>query len=392
MKSCGIIAEYNPFHNGHLYQLLEAKERAKADLLIVIMSGNFLQRGEPALLDKWIRTYEALSNGADLVIELPFAWAVQSADYFAKGAIKLLHALNCEALCFGTDSSEEINYAEFGEWIVNNQSLINANFINLSKKSLSYPKKIELALQQSFPEKKIDLSSPNHILGLSYARENALYKNPMELYPLKRIQTNFHDRKITNKIASATAIRLAYQKNELEKVAVAVPEVTFNDLNNQPAVTWNSYWPFLKYQLMNQSLLELNQIYQMNEGIEHRLQEAAYKANDFTTFIEEVKTKRYTWTRLQRLAVYILNNIKTQEIEMAWETNYLRILGFNCKGQTFLKKQKKDSQLPIISRVSKENHQQLSLDIRSSRIYQLATKKIVEQDFGRIPIQYLSKK
>ena len=114
MKSCGVIVEYNPFHNGHRYHLEEARKESQADVIIAVMSGNFLQRGEPAIIDKWQRAEEALKNGADLVIELPFAYAVQSADYFARGGVSLLHHLGVDALCFGTDSSSELDYEKFG--------------------------------------------------------------------------------------------------------------------------------------------------------------------------------------------------------------------------------------------------------------------------------------
>ena len=137
MKACGIIVEYNPFHNGHRYHAQQARQQSGAEVVIAIMSGNFLQRGEPALLDKWARTEEALQNGVDLVIELPTAWSVQSADYFANGGIKLLQALQCESLCFGTDSTSAIDYAAFGQFVQENQSLIDQTFHALTDKQLS---------------------------------------------------------------------------------------------------------------------------------------------------------------------------------------------------------------------------------------------------------------
>ena len=181
MKACGIIVEYNPFHNGHRYHAQQARQQSGAEVVIAIMSGNFLQRGEPALLDKWARAEEALQNGVDLVIELPTAWSVQSADYFAKGGIKLLQALQCESLCFGTDSTSAIDYAAFGQFVQENQSLIDQTFHALTDKQLSYPQKMTAVFRQVYPESRFDFSSPNHILGMSYAKENATYPTPMTL-------------------------------------------------------------------------------------------------------------------------------------------------------------------------------------------------------------------
>ncbi|MTD39264.1 nucleotidyltransferase [Erwinia sp. CPCC 100877] len=388
MKSCGIIVEYNPFHNGHLYHAQKARELSQADVIIAVMSGNFLQRGEPALVDKWTRAKAALAHGVDLVVELPFAYAVQSADYFAKGGIKLLQALACDAVCFGTDQSTAFAYAAFGSFVKANQTMIDQAYQKIKNNGMSYPQQMTTVFRQLYPEMPLDFSSPNHILGLSYAKENAAYEQPMTLYPLAREQAGYHDATIYQRFASATAIRKAIiDDHDFVKIAPVLPSLMLDALKQTPKVTWENYWPLLRYKLLSTSPAELQGIYQMKEGIEYRLQEAAKTAASFHSFIQLAKTKRYTWTRLQRLAVYLLNNVTQAEIDTAWSNSYLQVLGFTEKGQQYLKEHKKTTALPIITKVSKETSKKMNLAIRSDRIYQLGDQKISEQNFGRSPLR-----
>ncbi|MFD1902143.1 nucleotidyltransferase [Enterococcus termitis] len=387
MKSCGIIVEYNPFHNGHYYHAKMARELSGADIVIAVMSGNFLQRGEPAIIDKWTRAKEALAHGVDLVIELPFAYAVQSADYFAKGGVKLLQALECEALCFGTDSQNEMDYQAFGSFVSKHQEDIDQRYQQIKNNGMSYPQQMTEVFRQLYPQSGLDFSTPNHILGMSYAKENALYAQPMKLYPLKREQAGYHDLTIHQEFASATAIRKAVFANELDQIRQVLPEQVRLDLEASSNVSWEDYWSLLKYKLISNSINELQSIYQMKEGIEYRLQEAAKTSDSFSTFIKQAKTKRYTWTRLQRLSTYILNNVKQAEIEQVWQHSYLQVLGFTEQGQRFLKEKKKTSQLPLLTKISRDSGEQMSLAIRSDQIYRLGNSNISEQNFGRIPIR-----
>lgn len=387
MKSCGIIVEYNPFHNGHQYHAKMAREMSGAEVVIAVMSGNFLQRGEPAIIDKWIRAEEALNNGVDLVIELPFAYAVQSADYFASGGIKLLQALHCDALCFGTDNQTDMDYELFGKFVNKNQKEINQTYQQIKNNGMSYPQQMTEVFRKLYPKNGLDFSSPNHILGLSYAKENAMYEAPMTLHPLKREQAGYHDTTIYQDFASATAIRKAVFSNKLDQIKQVLPDQVAIDLADSPTVSWEDYWPLLKYKLISSSITELQTIYQMKEGIENRLQEAAKTSNSFQTFMEQAKTKRYTWTRLQRLATYILNNVNQREIENAWSHSHLQVLGFTERGQHFLSEEKKNIALPLITKISKNLNSQLALDIRSNQIYQLGNRRILEQSFGRFPIR-----
>lgn len=387
MKSCGVIVEYNPFHNGHKYHLEEARRQTSADVVIAVMSGNFLQRGEPALLDKWTRAKQALLNGADMVIELPFAYAVQSADYFAKGGVTLLHAFGCESLCFGTDSETFIDYQLFGQNHVDNEEIINQRFQDMSIESYSYPQKMTMIYRELFPELRLDYTSPNHILGMAYAKENARYKEPMTLYPIKRKGNGYHDQDISvTSFASATSIRKAVLSKELMSLEHVIPDITYQDLEQLKAVSWSDAWPFLQYRLQIASLSELSTTYQMVEGLEYRLKEALSGADEITQFIENVKTKRYTWARIQRLCTYALLKVKQKEIDAVWEQPYIRILGFNETGRRYLKENKKACSMPIITNINQKNEPLVSLDIKAGQLYQMLNHTQEAQDYFKKPI------
>lgn len=383
MKVCGIIVEYNPFHNGHRYHAEMARKQTGADIVVAVMSGNFLQRGEPAVIDKWSRAKSALHNGVDLVVELPIEWSVQSADYFAKGAVRILQLLGCDYLCFGTEEHAAFDYGSFGEFVRQNPTKIQQEMQRISDPAMSYPQKMTNIFRKLYPEIALDFSSPNHILGLSYAKENASYQNSMELVPITRKTAGYHDEELTDQsIASATAIRKALADDR--STDSFVPETTAKFLKEGPIQTWENYWSFLRYQLVSSNLTDLKNIYQMSEGLEVRMQAAAKKATSFHEFVTLVKTKRYTWTRIQRLACYILLNIQNEELRQQQTYHYIHLLGYTKAGQAFLKEKKG---LPMLSKIGKKEAKLAHLIIRSDQIYQLGGK-IPEQNFGRRPYTY----
>ncbi|RST98692.1 hypothetical protein CBF34_10005 [Vagococcus penaei] len=387
LSSCGVIVEYNPFHNGHQYHVEQAKKLSGDDVIVAVMSGNFLQRGEPACYDKWTRANQALANGVNLVIELPFAHAVQSADYFAKGAVNLLQLLGVNTLCFGTDTSDQLDYEAFGRSHQENQVQIDALYQSLKNNGQSYPQQMTTIYRHLFPEWTLDFSSPNHILGMAYAKANASLPSPMSLLPINRQGGGYHDTKLgTEGFASATAIRQAFANGQVTQLESVVPEITYQDLIMKHQVTWQKLWPFLKYQIQVTDIEQLRTVYQMSEGLEYRLKEAVNHAQTFAELIELVKSKRYTWARLQRLCVYILLQVTTKEIEETKQHPYLRVLGFDKLGQRFLKQQKKQVTCPIITNVNQKNQAWLSLDIKGGQIYELLSGQ--PQDYYRRPVVY----
>lgn len=378
MRGCGIVVEYNPFHNGHRYHAEKARELSGGDVVVAVMSGNFLQRGEPAIVDKWSRAEAALKNGVDLVVELPFAWAVQSADYFARGSIKILQALQCEALCFGTDSGSSFDYADYGRFFIEEEAAIDQLFHELPI-DWSYPEKMAEVVSRLYPAAK-DFP-PNHILGLSYAKENATYDRPMEIFPLPREGQGYLDETVVaDQFASATGIRQSVLAGQ--DVSAFVPTESLAELK-KTQISWSDFWPFLNYQLRGSSLEALREIYQMNEGIEHRLVEQG--AGSFADYIQKISTKRYTQPRLQRLLSYVLMQVKAAEMRAEQANTMLHVLGFTEKGQAYLNQKKKAFTLPVAAKIGQKEKEKNFLTYRADQIYQLVHPQ--EQTIGRFPIR-----
>jgi predicted nucleotidyltransferase len=401
MKAVGLIVEYNPFHNGHAYHLSASKEAAQADVVIAVMSGNFLQRGEPALLSKWYRTKMALLNGVDIVFELPYRFATQKAEIFANGAVSILEAAKCESICFGSESGDISSFLHTIEYIKEEEKNLDDGIKFFMDTGVSYPKATALAFKQlQSSNNYLDLTKPNNILGLEYIkaiqRQNSLIK-PMTV---TRKNANYHDEHFTSEtIASATSIRKAIFSPMAESQGIDqyVPAATKQLLEEyfyhfHLFHQWENYWSYLQYRLIHSSTEELKEIYEMEEGLENRLQAAATQSESFQQFMERIKTKRYTWTRLQRLCVHILTNTKKVEMNSKLEkATYLRLLGMTANGREYLNKTKKDFTLPLVSKVSSFKGNMIDLDVKAARVYALGfpnylKDEMFKQEFSQPPI------
>src|SRR5699024_5155955 len=359
MKACGIVAEYNPFHNGHAYQIKQVRHELQPDVVIAVMSGNFLQRGEPAIVDKWTRTKMALAGGIDLVIELPVHFSTQPADFFAKGAIQILGALNIDFLSFGVEEGSGAEFRKAATWMVENDALISRKMSQRDRIDVPYAQQMEQVLNQLAPSFPLQLNSPNNQLGFAYAKEIVQqgFSDQIELFPLQRKDAGYDDQLLNAEasIASATAIRKAMLAGK--KIDQYIPKESFTYLHeaSNQAVTWENYFPLLKYQLTIQSEESLRKIYKMTEGLENRFKQYIKDANSFESFLTLIKTKRYTWTRLQRLLLYVLMQFSKKDIEKNLKrAPEIRVLGFNNKGQRYLREQKQQLQSPLISNVNQE--------------------------------------
>ena len=385
MKACGVIVEYNPFHNGHRYHLEQARLQSQADVMICAMSGNFLQRGEAAIIDKWQRANSALQNGADIVLELPFEWAVQSADYFAQGGVNMLAAIGCEYLCFGTDSHKKIDYQHIGQFLHQRRQQLDQLFHQTADEKLSYAENMIRVFQALEMDIPFDHKQPNHILGLSYAKANSQLPKPMELLAIERKNSGYHDEGFTSgTIASATAIRRGIFCGE--EITSYVPTSSLDHLEDQK-VCLEDYFPYLKFRLLTMDLASLKQIYQMEAGLAVRMKKCIASCESYKSFVNQLKSKRYSQTRIQRLLLYCLLNVKEAEIKKSWQNPSLRVLGFTEKGQKYLQQVKKSLAWPLIARVGKKQAEQLFLTIRADEVYQLAHSKIQEQNFSRAVIR-----
>lgn len=373
LNAVGIISEYNPFHNGHLYQIKKAKELTHADLCIVVMSGNWVQRGQPASFDKWNRAKMALENDVDLVVELPFQYSVQPASIFAKSAVNILGALQCKWLSFGSENPE-MNFSKLAT-----VNLENPEYFK------NYEENYTSAIQQLIAEKTgFFINKPNDILAFNYALYNRQLSIPMKLIPVKRKSSNHNDVEIIDSslnISSATSIRKNI--NNVSKIYNVIPKSTLEVIENNQCIDWNTFWKYLKYKILTNSVNELRSIYQMTEGLEYRFKKYIKISNDFDEFLNNLKTKRYTFSRLRRLCVYVLMNFKSIDFENSSE--YIRILGFNSVGRKYLKQIKKKTNMIIISNPSKALlEKELKFDYLSGNIYSIESKK--NEDLYKVPL------
>ncbi|WP_066289451.1 nucleotidyltransferase [Bacillus sp. FJAT-29937] len=401
MNAVGVVVEYNPFHNGHAFHLQEAKKSADAEIVIAVMSGNFLQRGEPALVSKWKRTEMALKAGADIVFELPYAFATQQANSFASGAVSILDAAGCDSLCFGSESGDIESFYRAISYIETNNEHYQRQVKSYLELGNSYPKASSLAFHDLNREKDLlDLSKPNNILGFQYIK--AIQKQDASIQPLtvSRKSADYHDAHFASEtIASATSIRKALfsEEGNIADLKQYMPETTYQALLNYRQEfglfhQWETYWPYLRYRILHSTSKELSFIYDVEEGLENRLAAAALVSNSFDEFMKKIKTKRYTWTRLQRACVHILTNTRKNEMDKHEEkAAYLRLLGMTSNGRVYLNKNKSQLQLPLISKLSSVQGELLALDIKASRIYSMgaigsAQQRLLELEFKQPPI------
>lgn len=374
----GIITEYNPFHNGHLYQIQQVKKQFPDAPLVIAMSGNFLQRGEPAIIDKWHRAAECLANGVDLVMELPLMAAVQPADRFAYYGVWTLAQMGVTDLFFGAE------HATF-DFMHDAQKAMEITG-NFNKYHESFAKTYQQVITEKVGHQ---VDQPNDLLGLAYAKANLKLKAGISLHPIQRKNANYHDIELNDAgtIASASAIReaLHHQNQDFEKF---VPHQTAQDLKKQPLVSWDDFWIHLKMELLTHLPQELEKIYGMAEGIQYRMIAMAQRsefAGDFDSWIKAAKSKRFTYTRLSRLATMTLLHITWDDVASFEAQPYLRVLGFSKKGQAVLHAAKKSCDHPIITNVSQDEKKGiLRIDYRAGKVYQAVCGN--EQDLKHAPI------
>ena len=361
MTITGIIAEFNPFHNGHKYLLDQAE-----GLKIVAMSGNFVQRGEPAIVDKWTRAQMALENGADLVVELPFLVSVQAADFFGQGAVAILARLGMDTLAFGTE--EVLDYQQIANLYTERGQEMELFMENLPN-SLSYPQKTQ-AMWKEFADLDFSGDTPNHVLALAYAK--AVAGRKIKLHPIQRQGAGYHSVDKDVDFASATALR--QHQNDQNFLERFMPSVAL--FENASKVNWEDYYPLLRYQILSNP--DLTTIYQVNQEMAVRIKDAIKTAQTVEELVEIVATKRYTKARVRRLLAYILVQARESALPEA-----IHILGFTEKGRQHLKSLKE--QVHLVSRIGKEPWDAMTQ--KADQIYQLGHPSIAEQNFGRVPIR-----
>ena len=352
----GIICEYNPFHNGHIYHINKIKSMCPNCTIVAVMSGAITQRGDISIINKWDKAEIALKYGIDLVVELPFVYAVESADMFAKGAIQILNELGIDKIVFGSESND-INKLKFLAQIQlsNDYEKLIKNY----SKELSYPEASAKALNDLA---KVNLNTPNDILGVSYIREIIKNNYKIEAESIKR--TNDYNSKELDEIASATSIRYAIKNNI--NIKKYVPKETLDKIDK--SLDLDNYFNYIKYKIVSTD--DLTYIFGIDEMIAPRIKKAIKNSNSLEELINNIKTKKYSYNRIKRIIIYILIDFKKDDFN---DINYIRILGFTKKGKAHLSKLKKQIKLPLITNYSNSNNL-INIDLKINSILSLTKK------------------
>lgn len=348
MKITGLITEYNPFHNGHLYHIQKAREATQCDLLICVMSGHFVQRGEPTILDKWQRTQAALNHGVDLVLELPYPFVVQSAKHFANASVRILEMVGCTDIVFGSESNDLESLQLMAELPINVDGLKE----HLSQ-GMGYPKAYGM-VHGSY--------HPNDILAIAYLK--AIQNTTIQAHTIARTN-HYHDETIESDIASATAIRKAVRLNQDVSNTTPMAEA----LKQAKPIAWDNYFTYIQTKLVSLDKQDLSEIFLMDEGLENHLSKQIKYASDFESFMQASITKRYTRARIQRALTHLLTHTKRSEIRKLAPITTLRVLGFNEKGQTYLKSFRDNEQVHIASRFNQVPLSYRTIEMRATSVY-----------------------
>lgn len=414
MKVLGVIAEYNPFHYGHLYHLTHSRELIKPDYVIAVMSGNFTQRGEPALFDKWLRTEMALKNGIDIVIELPVSYACQSAELFALGGVQLLNSLNIIThMSFASELGSIDPLHKIAKILVDEPEEFRYSLRENLDRGHSYPTARNNALltlandmEISKDELNILLQSPNSILGIEYIK--ALIRTNSQIKPITfpRVTAQYHDHKICDSIASATAIRNELQKSGLtDNVRRTLPDICFKIMEdaiceNRGPIFLKDFEQLILGTLRIMDIDQIRKIMDVEEGLENRIKKYGMDSTTIEELLENITTRRYVSTRVQRIFINILLNNTTDKIRAFTEAGgpqYIRVLGFRKDSLTLMRKLKKSANIPIITKSAhfeRENSKLLrdmfTIDVLATDIYGLGAAnphyRIGGQDFKKSPI------
>ena len=343
-KVLGIVAEYNPFHNGHLYHIEKSKKLSNADLTICIMSGNFTQRGEPAIIDKWSRTKMALEAGIDLVIELPLIYSISSAENFAYGSINILNKLGIvDAISFGSEAGD-INILNSIADILHNQPKEYVSLLNHElSKGVSYPKAQEKAVLMYLGDIRRYanvLSSPNNILGIEYLK--AIKRIKSNIFPITIKRDSEHNSTDLSDGSFVSSMAIRKDINKISKFKNYVPQFSYDILDDQikHGKIVKSIATFEKeiiYKLRTMSKEEIMNLPDVTEGLENSIISASNSCNNLLDLISLVKSKRYTRTRIQRILLYALLGITKQDMINSKKISpYVRILGVNENGKKIL--------------------------------------------------------
>lgn len=388
-KRIGIIAEYNPFHNGHLYQIQKAKELTGADTVIAVMSGNFTQRGDTSLINKFEKAKIALQNEVDMVIELPTIYSISSAENFALGGVKILNEIgNIDYLVFGIEEENLEKLQAIADVLVNEDDEFKRNIKEELDKGNSYPKAREIVLKKVLSSENVEniMQKPNNILAIEYLKALKITNSKIKPFAIKRKNTMHNDENINKNYASGTYIRKLFIENNFNKIRKVVPKYTYErllELKNQGTYvsSINDFSDIVIYKIRTMTKEEISQIADVNEGLENSIKLASTTCKTIDEIVEKVSTKRYTKTRISRILTYILLDITKSEMEQSKNANqYIRVLGINKKFEGILKTINNDKLITSLKKFEENNgeNQLLNIDKKATEIYTIKYPKSVQ--------------
>ena len=376
MKVIGIVTEYNPFHNGHVYQINKIKEQYPDSIIIICMSSTFTQRGNLSIINKWDKTKIALNHNVDIVIELPYIYSTQSSDIFAHYAVKLLNYMHIDTLCFGTERDNIDDLINSAKTQINNKDfdLKVKEYLDLG---VNYPTALNNALKD-LNHNIID--TPNDLLALSYIKEIIKNKYNIEFFNIKRTN-DYHDNTSNDNIVSSSNIREKLLNNiNIEK---QVPEDVYNILKDKNLS--NKYFEYLKYKIISEENLDKYQ--DVDEGLSTRIKNVINKSNNLEELIQNIKTKRYTYNKISRMLNHILCSLTKEENNNNKELEFIRILGFSNNGKDYLNKIKSNIELPILNKYDTKKYKTLNIEKRITNIYSLIYEDINKLEIENKPIK-----
>lgn len=355
MKIIGIICEYNPLHNGHIYHLNKIKDLYPDSLIILVLNGYFLQRGDVSIISKKNKTNLALLYGVDLVLELPFVYGTQSADTFANISITILEELKCDYVIFGSECNNLAELNKITDYILSNNNIYNENVKKYLSIGLNYPTALAKATNIKFA------FNSNDLLGISYIK--SIKTNNFNIKPLTIKRTNNYLDTLSNEdIISATNIRNKLQ-NSID-ISKYVPSNTMLYLEN---INLNNFFDMIKYKIITEHNLSI--YLDVDEGIDNRLKKVINECNTIDELIEKVKSKRYTYNKIKRMLIHILIGF-TKEDNNNLVLDYIKILGFNFKGKNYLNSLKKHINISLIPN---KNSLIYKYEIKAALIYDMVT-------------------
>lgn len=358
MKAVGIVAEYNPLHNGHIYHIQETKRLAGTDAVVIAMSGNYVQRGEPAILDKWSRAEAAVRHGADLVVEIPVLYCLSDAGKYAEAGVEILRSLGCvDRLSFGCECDDPVSLKRVAERLASNTSAIAERIAEYSSEGNNYPAARALAYGSLFAgdeyhDKDLEiLNGSNNILGLEYLRACG----DMEPLIIKRLGASYNSDIVADAVyQSASGIRKMIREGE--DISGYVPEATLSCLKKKHVSDNDEWLKVLKYAVLSSSPQQIEDCPSGGEGLAYRVREAVIESQTWDELIHHVKTKKYTYTRISRLLMQIILGI-CNEKHADIRPSYIRVLAFNDRGRALLSEMRDEetNSLPIITRVGRDS-------------------------------------